>query len=127
MTTAVPAAMRRETPRRRPFTVAEYLYMIETGVFDPEERIELIEGEILTMSAIGSAHAACVNKLNMLFTGRFASTHIVIAQNPVHLNEQSRPQPDLMLLPARADFYRNPPSAGGCANPHRGVRCDSGL
>src|SRR5206468_1387742 len=109
MTTAVQPPTRREAPRRRPFTVAEYLYMIETGVFDPEERIELIEGEILTMSPIGNAHSACVAKLNRLFTILLAQSHVVFVQNPVQLNEKSRSQPDLAILATRADFYHNPP------------------
>ena len=44
------------------FTVSEYERMGETGVFPPEARFELIEGEIVEMSPIGSRHAACVEK-----------------------------------------------------------------
>jgi Uma2 family endonuclease len=90
--------------RRRLFTVAEYHKMAEAGILSEDDRVELIEGEIVAMSPIGSRHAACVARLTAVFSraGRHA---IVWVQNPIRLAEHSEPQPDLALLRPRADFY----------------------
>jgi Uma2 family endonuclease len=92
---------------RHSFTVEEFERMGEAGIFPPDARLELIEGEIYTMSPIGSPHAACVKflsgLLNRLFNGKF----IVSVQDPVRLNDFSEPQPDLALLRWRDDFYRH--------------------
>jgi len=54
-----------DTAKRR-FTADEYQRMGDAGIFPPGDRVELIDGEILTMSPIGSAHAAAVNRANRL-------------------------------------------------------------
>jgi Uma2 family endonuclease len=87
------------------FTVADYYKMAEAGILGEDDRVELIEGEILDMAAIGPRHAACVDRLNALFAERFRGNAIVRVQSPVHLNEYSEPQPDLALLRPRSDFY----------------------
>ncbi len=95
------------TPRllRRPFTVAEYHRMAEAGVLGEDDRVELLEGEIVQMTPIGSRHAACVARLTHLFVDRLQGRAQVNVQNPVHLSERSEPQPDLALLRPRPDFY----------------------
>ena len=90
---------------RRYFTVDEYHRMGEAGVFSENDRVELIEGEILKMSPIGSRHAASVNRLNMLFNNLLGARAIVSVQNPVVLNDFSEPEPDLAILKRRDDFY----------------------
>ncbi|MFQ5341468.1 MAG: Uma2 family endonuclease [Anaerolineae bacterium] len=90
---------------RRLFTVDEYYQMAEAGIFSEDDRVELIEGEIVEMSPIGSRHAACVNRLNGLFTRRMEGNAVVSVQNPIRLSEFSEPEPDLVLLRPRADFY----------------------
>jgi Uma2 family endonuclease len=91
--------------QRRRFSVAEYDRLIEIGVLCEDERVELIEGEILEMSAIGSRHAAAVDRLTALFFGAFGGRCNIRGQNPIQLPPQSEPQPDLALLRLRADFY----------------------
>ena len=59
-------AVQAERPRRL-FTVDEYHRMAESGIFGPEERDELIDGEIVEMSPIGPRHAGCVINVNRLF------------------------------------------------------------
>src|SRR5947207_15100002 len=54
------------------FTVDEYHRMAEAGIFHPEARLELIEGEIIEMSPPGIRHIACVNRANAVFTSRLA-------------------------------------------------------
>lgn len=90
---------------RRLFTVDDYHRMGEAGVFGPEDRVELLEGEIIAMSPIGDRHAACVNRMTQLFSNRVGKLAIVAVQNPVRLNRQSEPEPDVALLRPRADFY----------------------
>ncbi len=90
---------------RRLFTVSEYHRMVEAGILGEDDRVELIEGEIVEMSPIGSRHARCVRRLNYLFGRRVAERAIVDVQNPVRLGEHSEPQPDMLLLRPRPDFY----------------------
>jgi Uma2 family endonuclease len=90
---------------RRLFTVHEYHQMAQAGILSEDDRVELIEGEIVQMAAIGSRHAACVNRLNQLFSTRVTGRAIVSIQNPVRLSDVSEPQPDLALLRPRPDFY----------------------
>ena len=92
-------------PQKHPISAAEYLRMGEAGVFAPEARLELIEGEIIEMAPIGSPHAGCVNKLTRLFIQRAGDAAVVAVQNPVIISNLSVPQPDLALLRARADDY----------------------
>lgn len=91
--------------RKRLFTVADYHRMAESGILAANERVELIEGEILEMNPIGSPHAACVDRLTRLLGRAAGDRAIVRVQNPVQLGELSEPQPDLALLKPRADFY----------------------
>ena len=99
------AASPESHPRARKFTVAEYYRMGEAGILTPDERVELIEGEIIVMPPIGPAHAGNVTmstqKLVLLAEGRF----IVNVQNPIHLDDASEPQPDVALLHPRDAFY----------------------
>ena len=90
---------------RRRFTVQEYNQMAEAGILSEDDRLELIEGEIVEMSPIGKRHAACVDRLNRLFSLRLQQRVIVRVQNPIHLSDRSQPQPDVTLLQPRSDFY----------------------
>jgi Uma2 family endonuclease len=90
---------------RRRFTVDEYYRMAEAGILKPDDRVELIEGEIIRMSPIGSRHAACVDRLNQVLVPAAAARAIVRVQNPFRIGSHSEPEPDLMLLRPRTDFY----------------------
>ncbi|GGA27709.1 Uma2 family endonuclease [Okeania sp. KiyG1] len=91
---------------RRLFTVDQYYQMLEAGILTENERVELIRGEIVKMSPIGIHHSACVKRLNKLFILRLAETVTVGIQDPVKLNDNSEPEPDISLLQQRPDFYR---------------------
>lgn len=99
---------RPDTPTRRRFDVDAYYRMAEAGILSPEDRVELIDGEIIEMAPIGSAHGGKVLRLNALF-GRFATDGqlIVSVQGSLRLDRHNEPQPDLMLLRSRADFYES--------------------
>jgi Uma2 family endonuclease len=90
---------------RRLFTVEEYHRMAEAGIFRPDERIELIEGEIVQMSPIGPRHAGCVINATRLFITQLGPCVVVSPQNPVVIQPRSEPQPDLLLLRPRAVSY----------------------
>ena len=92
-------------PARRLFTATEYYRMAEAGVLTEDDRVELIDGEILEMSPIGRRHSACVARLTSVFSQRLGAAVIVWPQNPVRLSERSEPEPDLALLRPRPDFY----------------------
>jgi Uma2 family endonuclease len=91
--------------QKKHFTVSEYYMMAEAGLFSEDDRVELIEGEIFEMSPIGSSHAACVNRLNRIFNRKVSRSAIISVQNPLRLNDFSEPEPDLVLLKPRKDFY----------------------
>jgi Uma2 family endonuclease len=90
---------------RRLFTVAEFHRMAEVGIFSEDDRVELLDGEIVEMTPIGSRHAAIVNRLNRLLSRRLGERAVVSIQNPIRVGEHSEPQPDVVLLKPRADFY----------------------
>jgi len=101
-----------EYPQRHAISAQEYLRMGEAGVFAPEARLELIEGEIIEMAPIGSPHAGVVKTLNRLFGRTVGDSAIVSVQDPIIASERSVPQPDLALLKPRADSYmRSHPAA----------------
>ena len=90
---------------RRRFTANEYNLMAQAGILHEDDRVELLEGEIVEMAAIGSRHAACVKRLNRILSEGLGGRAIVGVQDPVRLGEHSEPQPDLTLLRPRPDFY----------------------
>ncbi len=90
----------------RKFSVDDYHRFIEMGIFKPEERLELWEGEFVEMSPIGKRHAGCVGSLSEMLKDFLNRQAIVRTQNPIVLNDFSEPQPDVCLLKRRDDFYR---------------------
>jgi Uma2 family endonuclease len=104
-------AVEVELPRRL-FTVAEYHRLAEVGIFGEDERVELIEGEIVQMAPIGPRHAGCVINANRLFFTQLGGRVVVSPQNPVVIQPRSEPQPDLLLLRPRSISYsREHPAA----------------
>ena len=90
---------------RHRFTVEDYHRMGEAGILSADHRVELIDGEIVVMTPIGSPHAGEVNRLNRLFVVRLGDRAVVTVQNPVVFPPDSEPQPDLAILRPRPDFY----------------------
>jgi Uma2 family endonuclease len=88
------------------FNTQQYYRMAETGVLGPEERVELLDGELLDMSPIGPFHGGVVNHLGRLFNQLCRGRWLMAVQNPLHLDDHSEPQPDLMLLHPVPDDYK---------------------
>jgi hypothetical protein len=95
---------------RRLFSVDEFHHMAQRGIFQESDRLELIKGEIITMSPISARHAHSVRQLIRIFNQSFSDRAILDVQNPVVLGEHSEPQPDAMLLKTRADLYKSHPT-----------------
>jgi Uma2 family endonuclease len=96
------------TLRRRRFTLDEYHRMGEAGILGEDDRVELIEGEIVEMTPIGSRHASTVARIQHFFSRRLGDRAIVWTQNPLILRALvSEPQPDVILLAPRTDFYES--------------------
>lgn len=94
-------------PRRHRLTVHDYHRMAETGVLAPDARVELIEGEIIDTAPLGKDHLSVVDQLTRLFVSAVGDEAIVRVQGSVRLSQITEPEPDLMLLKPRADFYRS--------------------
>jgi Uma2 family endonuclease len=91
--------------QRRRFTADDYQRMGEAGILRAEDRVELIDGEIVSMTPIGPRHMASVDRANRTFVLKAADSAIVRIQGSVRLNLYSEPEPDIVLLRPRQDYY----------------------
>ena len=90
--------------------------MAEVGILKDDERVELIEGEIIVMSPIGPGHAWRVDLTADLITRRLDERFIVRNQNPIHLSDRSEPEPDIIIMVRRREGYgAAPPHSRRCA------------
>jgi Uma2 family endonuclease len=104
-------AVQDQTLTLRPFTVVEYYKMVETGILRPDERVELIEGRIIEMSTKGIRHAATNDRASDCFRKHLAGRVIVRNQNPIHLNDASEPEPDIVLaVPQEKGYFDHHPT-----------------
>jgi Uma2 family endonuclease len=97
----------RAVVARRRFTTAEYHAMAEAGVLAEDERVELMRGEIVRMSPIGSQHAGCVRELNRQLSRGLGDRALIAVQDPIVLDDASEPEPDIAVLRFREDNYRS--------------------
>lgn len=93
------------TAAKHCFSVDDYHRMAEAGILTEDDRVELIEGDILPMSPIGDRHAACVEKLADALRQLLAGEAMVRTQNPILLGDHSEPEPDLVVVRPREDYY----------------------
>jgi Uma2 family endonuclease len=99
------SAVMEKSPNRHRITVEEFYRMGEMGLFAPDARVELIEGEIIDMPPIGSVHAGIVLYLNETLSSVGKDRTILAVQSPILLGNYSVPLPDIALLRRSADFY----------------------
>ncbi len=104
--TAVATATTATGPTRKKFTVEEYYKLGEVGIIGPDERTELIDGDIILMAPMGSGHISCLIRLSRIFPKLFDDRASVVAQIPVRLKVGLVPEPDLSILKRREDDYR---------------------
>lgn len=101
MVTAAAAA-----PRKHRLSVTDYYRLAEAGSLSEDDRVELIEGEIIDMAPIGSEHGGTTKWLARMFQRAVGDRAVVSIQDPVRLDAFSEPEPDIALLLPRADYYR---------------------
>jgi Uma2 family endonuclease len=94
-------------PRPHRLTVHDYYRMAEAGVLSPDDRTELIEGEIIDMPPIGHRHAEVVRLLTKRLIRALGDAAEVSAQLPVRLSLRSEPQPDFAVVRAKRGGYRD--------------------
>jgi Uma2 family endonuclease len=99
-------AMTESGVTKHRLTVDDYYRMAEVGVLAPDARVELIDGEIVDMPPIGSPHIGTTAWMHRQFITDVGDRAVVVSQSTLILGPYSAPQPDLMLLRPRADFYR---------------------
>jgi Uma2 family endonuclease len=92
-------------PERTRISADRYQKMVETGVLTQYDRVELIDGDMLNMAPIGLNHSAVIDRLTKLLVLSAGDSAIVSPGRSLELGEYSVPQPDLMLLKLREDFY----------------------
>jgi Uma2 family endonuclease len=93
------------TPTPMRISVERYQKMIAAGVLTQDDRVELIEGEMLDRAPVGAKHAAMTARLARLFNLAVSDVAVVSPGGPVHLGDYSETQPDVSLLKFRADYY----------------------
>ena len=93
----------------RRFNVDEYLAMEVAGILHEDDRVELMDGEIIIMAPIGDPHVEGTNWLNMGLTPALAGRAIVQVGGPIYLNDRSAPQPDLAVIRLRPLGSGRPP------------------
>ena len=96
-----------ESPRQRLWKVEEYYRIAETGILDPDERVELIEGKIIRMAAKGIAHVIAGRRSHNLLEARLGGRVLVWTQDPIRLNDYSEPEPDIALVMPPLERYRD--------------------
>jgi Uma2 family endonuclease len=86
---------------RHRFTVDDYHQMAAAGILTAEDRVELIQGEIVAMSPIGGPHANCVDALTRLFASLAGTDARLRVQNAVRLSDDTEVQPDISIVRER--------------------------
>ncbi len=97
---------RYQVPRHR-LTRRDYYRLAEAGILSEDDRVELLEGQLVDMSAIGARHALAVDALTELLILAAAGRAVVRVQNPIVLDDSSEPQPDFTLVRRHWDGYPN--------------------
>lgn len=90
---------------KRRFSADDYQRMGQTGILSSEDRVELIDGEVVATSPIGPRHSACIDRANRALVILLGDMAIVRIQSSVRLDRYNEPEPDLVLLRPQVDFY----------------------
>ncbi|MEG4352275.1 Uma2 family endonuclease [Microcoleus sp. LAD1_D3] len=82
----------------RKWTVKEYHKLGEMGFFHPEERVELLSGNIIKMSAKGTAHTSATRRTASVLSDLLGNQAAVYTQDPIALDDNSEPEPDIAVV-----------------------------
>ncbi len=91
----------------RLLTVKDYHRMAEAGIFHPNERVELIAGQIIRMTAKGTAHSAATTRTDSLLRNRLGTQVLVRPQEPIQLDDLSEPEPDIAVVKPDPLYYED--------------------
>ena len=98
-------AMADYKTRTRRFTRAEYERLIDLGVFQPGEDIELIGGELMVAEPQGAPHYTAIRKTAKALEAAFGPGWEVRTEGPIGLDDESEPEPDVAVVPGAPDDY----------------------
>lgn len=93
--------------KKRKISWEAYHVMIDAGIFGPEDKIELLNGEIIDMSPIGNPHVRAVAWLNYFLNRNLPEHAFVLVQSPIQLSNFSEPEPDITICKFKDSFYGN--------------------
>lgn len=91
----------------RRLSVQDYHQMSESGILQPDERVELLEGQIIQMAAKGTAHSAAVTRIERLLRNCLGDRVLLRFQDPVRLNDYSEPEPDVAVVQLNTLLYED--------------------
>ncbi len=91
------------TAKHFAFSTDQFERMIDVGILTDRDRVELIEGAIVAMAAIGFRHVYCLMTLHKVTTDAVADEALVLNQSPIRLDVSSEPQPDLTVVRSTVD------------------------
>jgi Uma2 family endonuclease len=91
--------------RTRRFTRVEYERLIDLGVFQPGEAIELIGGELMVAEPQGAPHYTAIRKTARALEAAFGRGWEVRTEGPIGLDDDSEPEPDVAVVPGAPDDY----------------------
>ncbi|MEX2215203.1 MAG: Uma2 family endonuclease [Phycisphaeraceae bacterium] len=87
------------------FTVTDVHRMVESGMFHEDDRVELLNGEVVDMPPPGPLHSEVIDRLIAVFSKLVPRQARMRVQDPVQLSDISQPQPDIVLIRPRAEGY----------------------
>jgi Uma2 family endonuclease len=99
--------MKTYHPRARRWTRAEFDRLVELGVFQPDEPLELIGGELVVAEPQSAVHYTAIQKAAGALAAAFGQGWLVRTQGPIGLDEESEPEPDIAVVPGALDDYRD--------------------
>lgn len=85
--------------KTRRWTRVEYERLVEQGVFREDERLELLDGLLVVREPQGSRHGAAITAVQRVLARAFGDDHVIRPQLPVALDDNSEPEPDLVVVP----------------------------
>lgn len=97
--------------RRHLWTRTEVSRALELGLFPPDQRMELIAGELIEKRTQNRPHGISLSKSQRVLDDAFGETHYVSVQTPLAVDEENEPEPDLMVVIGNPDDYDSHPTA----------------
>ncbi len=94
-----------QLPRVRRWTRVEYERLIELGVFRADERLELLDGQLVVREPQGSRHAGTIRRVIAVLRRALGDAWQVDSQLPIALDADSEPAPDISVIPYDPGAY----------------------